>query len=112
MARTHHGLDAAPQQLSPYLAVASRVAKLLESGLVGLTADVMQGVLQAGEVKCQLEIALCESVITRAWQERPELSEFHGGTYEKLRERFALLDQQRIALSRLEVPRNTMRTYR
>ncbi|MEL6107859.1 MAG: DUF4011 domain-containing protein [Planctomycetota bacterium] len=94
---------AAPEQLSHYLATESRVTRLREGGLRGLAQEVSDGSLRAGEVEDQLRTLLAESVLARAWRERAELAEFHGETYEKLRERFATLDQQRIRLSRLEV---------
>jgi very-short-patch-repair endonuclease len=93
----------APEQLSHYLATDVRVRKLQEGGLSELAHEVISGRLQPGEITPRLDAILAEAVLARAWAERPELGEFHGDSFDKLRERFAELDQQRIALSRLEV---------
>ncbi|MCA9069302.1 MAG: DUF559 domain-containing protein, partial [Planctomycetaceae bacterium] len=89
--------------MSHYLATMARIAKLRQLGLGQLADEIVRAELAAGEVDDQLELVRSEAVLAQAWQERPELAGFHGETYEKLRERFADLDQQRIALSRLEV---------
>lgn len=91
------------EQLSHYLATDSRIVKLKELGLSELANEVDQGQLNAGEVADRLDMVQCEAVLKRAWRERPGLAEFHGESFEGDRARFAVLDLERIALSRLEV---------
>lgn len=93
----------APERLSHYLATHARITKLREMGLSLLADEVQRGDLMAGDVSNQLEMIRGEAVLAEAWRERPQLAEFHGDSYEKLRVRFAELDLQQIALSRLEV---------
>jgi very-short-patch-repair endonuclease len=102
MARIDEWLES-PEQLSHYLATNVRIEKLRQAGLEDLADELSRGEVSAGKVADQLELIRSEAVLAEAWRDRPELAEFHGETYEKLRSRFAELDQQRIALSRLEV---------
>ena len=94
---------AAPAMLGHYLATDARVRKLYDAGLQELGREIEAGRVGPGEVTLRLDAIRCESTLTRAWHERPELAEFRGESFTKLRERFAALDQQRIQLSRMEV---------
>lgn len=92
-----------PEQLSHYLASMSRINTLIEAGLEELAGEIESGHLVAGEVADRLELIRCDAILSDAWRNRKELSEFHGETYEKLRSRFAELDVERIKLSRFQV---------
>ncbi len=94
------------EQLSHYIATNARIVRLRELDLGELASEIDQGEVNAGEVADLLEMIRSEAVLKRAWQEQRELAEFHGETFEGIRERFAELDQQRIALSRLEVAKS------
>lgn len=91
------------EDLSHYLATDARLVKLRDLGLTALASEIDQGQINAGEVADQLEMLRSEAVLNRAWQERPMLAEFHGEAFEGDAARFAELDLERIALSRLEV---------
>jgi very-short-patch-repair endonuclease len=92
-----------PEQLSHYLATMLRVNSLGKGGLADLVAEICCGDLGPGEVEDQLKRIQCEAILDQAWRERRELAEFHGESFEKLRETFAGLDQERIRLSQLQV---------
>ena len=101
--------QAVPEQLSHYLASASRVSKLRTMDLSPLADEVETGVLPPSRVEPQLRAIRSEAVIEQAWATRDDLAQFHGETFEQLRTRFANLDQQRIERSRLDVARTHYR---
>ncbi|WP_182865989.1 DUF3320 domain-containing protein [Rhodopirellula sp. JC639] len=93
----------AAEQLSHYLATMARVTTLREAGLRELAGEIESGALAAGDVAAQLELIRSDAILADAWSDRRDLAEFHGDTYEKLRSRFAQLDTDRIAQSRVDV---------
>ncbi|QDV45800.1 ATP-dependent RecD-like DNA helicase [Stieleria neptunia] len=93
----------ASEQLSHYLAAMARVKTLQDAGLRELVNEIERGTLVAGDVAEQLELIRSDAILAEAWSDRRDLAEFHGDTYEKLRSRFAELDTDRIAQSRVDV---------
>ncbi|MCC9600027.1 DUF4011 domain-containing protein [Stieleria sp. JC731] len=92
-------------QLSHYLATMARINKFRDAELAAFADDIELGNFVSGTVADQLELVRCDAIIAKAWQERPDLANFHGDTYEKLRDRFANLDLARIEASRVDVAR-------
>ena len=100
--RIDHWL-ASPEQLSHYLAVRARLGRIGQGGLERFASEIENGTIRTGSITDQLEQVRSEAILADAWLSRPELGEFQGRVYEDLRSRFAQLDRDRIALSRLEV---------
>ena len=92
-----------PEQLSHYLAAKARLDRLGPGGLERTVGEIEHGTIAAGRVADQLEFIRNEAILSEAWRLIPGLGEFQGHSYEALRNRFAQLDKDRIALSRLEV---------
>ncbi len=91
------------EQLSHYLSVRARLDRLGSGGLEQIVVEIETGTIAAGKVADQLDFVRYEAILSEAWQSIPGLGEFQGQSYEDLRNRFALLDRERIAMSRLEV---------
>ena len=91
------------EQLSHYLAAKARMDRLGPGGLKRTVGEIENGIITAGKVADQLEFVRNEAVLSEAWRSIPGLGEFQGHSYEALRNRFAQLDKDRIAMSRLEV---------
>lgn len=95
--------QAAPEEVTKWIAYHRRFRRLSEAGLGGVAARIDEGAIGAAELLERFEMAYCEEMAREAFRRHPDLAEFDGNSHEQLVRKFRELDLGRIELARREV---------